>query len=152
MTPIHANCFCFHQHAILLRGDAGSGKSDITLRAIQDAKALLVADDQVNLRIKGNKLFASAPKSLAGLLEIRGLGFLKLPYLEQAEVKLVVDLVASDSIPAFAQEKYESLEGISIPCLKLSANMPSIVHILQLAIQNITNYGFPDETGILNKI
>ncbi len=150
MTLIHANCFRFNQKAILLRGKPGSGKSDITLRAIEEANASLIADDQVKLHVQDHKIFASAPRSLAGLLEIRGLGFLKLPYIEKSEIGLIVDLVESELIPAFAQENYETLDGISLPCIKLDTNMPSIIHILKLASNNIP-YKFPDKNGVLNK-
>jgi HPr kinase/phosphorylase len=35
---------------------------------------------------------ASAPAALAGLLEVRGLGILRLPYLERAALALAVTL------------------------------------------------------------
>ena len=61
--------------AILLQGPPGAGKSDLVLRLLHHGFTL-VADDQV--LIEDN--IASPPESLAGLLEIRGLGIFQLPH------------------------------------------------------------------------
>ncbi|MDR3506017.1 MAG: aldolase [Acidocella sp.] len=73
--------------ALLLLGPAGAGKSDLLLRLI-DRGFALVADDQVLVE---NGL-ARAPEALAGLLEVRGLGIFRLPYLPQARLRLVIQL------------------------------------------------------------
>ena len=54
MVTVHATCIAIDGHGILLRGPAGSGKSDLALRAI-DRGARLVADDQVVLTRHGEK-------------------------------------------------------------------------------------------------
>jgi HPr kinase/phosphorylase len=48
----------------------------------------LVADDQVDI-VDG---IASCPAALAGLLEARGLGIVRLPYRNAARVALIVEL------------------------------------------------------------
>jgi len=53
---------------VLLRGPSGAGKSDLALRLI-DAGAILVADDRVDVFIKGGVAFARAPANIAGLME-----------------------------------------------------------------------------------
>ncbi len=72
---------------MLLFGPPGSGKSDTALRLIERGFCL-VADDRVDIVGK----FASAPKALAGLLEIRGFGIVRLPYTRQVRVRLAVAL------------------------------------------------------------
>jgi len=73
--------------AILLLGPAGSGKSDFLLRLLR-LGFTLVADDQVLIEDG----LARAPESLAGLLEVRGLGLFRLPYLAAATLRLVITL------------------------------------------------------------
>ena len=73
--------------AILLQGPPGAGKSDLLLRLI-DRGFQLVADDQVCIEAH----IASAPAALAGLLEVRGLGIFRLPYIPAARLRLVIRL------------------------------------------------------------
>ncbi len=75
--------------AVLLLGPSGSGKSDLLLRLISQGWQL-VADDQVLVKDG----MASAPASLAGVLEVRGLGLFRLPFIETAQLRLVVRLGA----------------------------------------------------------
>jgi serine kinase of HPr protein (carbohydrate metabolism regulator) len=82
---------------ILLRGPSGAGKSDLALRLI-DQGAVLVADDQVILTPDNGILRVSPPDTLAGLLEVRGVGIVKLDYQPTAWLGLVVDLVSGEDI------------------------------------------------------
>ena len=97
MVTIHGTCVLVGGIGVLLRGPSGAGKSDVALRLI-DGGALLVADDRVELRMVDGRLMASAPAALAGLLEVRGLGIVRLPCDGPAEVGLVVDLVAAAEV------------------------------------------------------
>jgi len=91
MTLIHATCVSVAGAGVLLRGPSGAGKSDLALRLI-DGGALLVADDQVDMRPGPAGPVAHAVPSLAGLLEVRGVGILPVPATETAPLVLVVDL------------------------------------------------------------
>ena len=82
---------------MLLLGPSGSGKSDLLLRLL-DRGFALVADDRVDLQSG----MASAPATLAGLLEVRGLGVMQLPYLERAAVTLAVSLGRGERLPPAA--------------------------------------------------
>jgi HPr kinase/phosphorylase len=73
--------------AVLVAGPPGAGKSDFLLRLIHRGFAL-VADDQVLVE-QGS---ASAPAALAGLLEVRGLGIFRLPFVMSAPLRLVIRL------------------------------------------------------------
>jgi len=124
---VHGTCVAFGPHAALLRGSSGSGKSDLALRFLAlaaegEMAPGLVADDQVLLEVKGDKLLASAPNTLAGKLEVRGLGIMAVPHVEQAQLALVVDLVASDAVPRMPPEPLPrtALLGISVPNLQLA--------------------------------
>jgi HPr kinase/phosphorylase len=76
---------------VLLLGASGAGKSDLALRLI-DNGARLVADDRVLLSVKQGILQASAPPTIRGLIEIRGLGIVKMPVRQSAPVRLAVML------------------------------------------------------------
>lgn len=88
---VHGSCAARDGQAVLVVGPPGSGKSDLVLRLLGRGFAL-VADDQV--RITGDVV--SAPESLAGLLETRGLGITRLPHAATARLALVVELGATD--------------------------------------------------------
>ena len=90
----HASCAARLGLGVLLIGPPGSGKSDLVLRLL-DHGFELVADDRVE--IEGG--IASAPAALAGLLEVRGLGILRLPYRPSAKLVLVVALGRAERMP-----------------------------------------------------
>jgi HPr kinase/phosphorylase len=84
---MHGSCVAKDGDAVLLVGPPGSGKSDLVLRLLACGFEL-VADDQVTI----TNGVASGPAELAGLLEVRGLGIVRLPYRANARLVLVVDL------------------------------------------------------------
>jgi HPr kinase/phosphorylase len=88
---LHASCAARSgpdgYDAVLLTGPPGAGKSDLLLRLI-DRGFQLISDDQVIVEDR----LARAPAALAGLLEVRGLGLFRLPFLATATPRLVVRL------------------------------------------------------------
>jgi HPr kinase/phosphorylase len=84
---LHASCVERAGAGVLLLGGPGSGKSDLTLRLI-DHGFSLVADDRVDIADG----FARAPVALAGLLEVRGLGIVRIPYTAKAALALAIEL------------------------------------------------------------
>jgi HPr kinase/phosphorylase len=91
---LHGTCVARDGAGVLLLGPPGAGKSDLALRLLSRGFDL-VADDQVS--IEGGA--ASAPAPLAGLLEVRGLGILRLPYATRARLALAVALGPSERLP-----------------------------------------------------
>jgi serine kinase of HPr protein (carbohydrate metabolism regulator) len=131
MIMVHATCIAFDGHGILLRGPAGSGKSDLALRAI-DRGAQLVADDQVVLTRDGENLMASAPSSLRGLIEIRGIGIMRMDAAAQVPVALVADLTdAPDRMP---EQRWCEIDGIDISWCAVAAFEASAPAKLRFAL------------------
>jgi serine kinase of HPr protein (carbohydrate metabolism regulator) len=100
-------------------------------------EAWLVADDQVAVEPNGrNELLASPPATLAGKLEVRGLGIMDVPYLEQARLVLAVDLVSESEVPRMPPEPLENIAiaGVSLPLLRLAPFEVSAPLKLKLAI------------------
>lgn len=106
--------------AVLLRGGSGSGKSDLALRLI-GMGAALVADDQVVLSRRDDSVIARAPDSLRGLIELRGLGLVRLESVAMAEVVLVADLVARDAVPRLPEGRRVTLMGCDLAYVQLHA-------------------------------
>jgi HPr kinase/phosphorylase len=92
---IHASCVAIGAKGVLLLGKSGAGKSDLALRLI-DQGARLVADDRTILYVTGGALHARAPASIEGLLEIRGVGIIRLPSRANVKIALVVNLGRED--------------------------------------------------------
>ena len=114
---IHASCAARDTAGVLLTGPAGSGKSDLLLRLL-DRGFTLVADDRVNIEDG----IASAPAALAGLLEVRGLGILRLPHLPQARLALAVDLgSAAERLPCHARHPALGVPSIALDPFTASA-------------------------------
>jgi HPr kinase/phosphorylase len=146
---VHATCVALRPHgtssgrawrAVLLRGPSGAGKSDLALRLIE-AGGRLVADDQTRLTRGGRSLFATAPAALAGLLEVRGVGIVKLArgqLLSRASLSLLVDLVAADRIERLPEPAEETLLEVSLPVLALAPFEVSAAAKLRLALAQIT--------------
>ncbi len=88
---IHATTVAIDGRAVLIQGPSGSGKSDLALRLI-DRGALLVSDDYTELFRRGDTLVARAPATIAGRIEVRGVGIASLLATGETPVALIVRL------------------------------------------------------------
>ena len=101
---LHASCAARRGVGVLIIGPPGSGKSRLVLKLIETG-FLLVADDRVEL----TDAVASAPTGLRGLIEVRGLGLLRLPYLRFCRVHLVAVFQSPERFPS---RTYDGLTGL----------------------------------------
>lgn len=139
---IHATCCARDDGAgpvgVLLLGPPGSGKSDLALRLI-DAGFMLVADDRVDIEGRQDGAYASAPAALAGLIEVRGIGIVRLARtLPRARVALAVALtprVAQERLPEAATT---ALAGHVVPTVAVDAEAASAVARVRLALDVVT--------------
>ena len=126
---IHASAVLIGPKAVLIRGPAGSGKSQLAWELAQGALpfARLVADDRAHIEAKAGRLLVRPAPALAGLIEVRGLGIRRLPYEPVAAVGLVVDLAAPDAdrLPA-PQTGQISLEGVVLPRLAVAPGQSAL--------------------------
>lgn len=122
---IHAGCIVLggaglafgavEDAGILILGGSGSGKSDLMLRLIASG-SVLVADDRTDLTIEEGVLIASPPASLAGLIEVRGIGVIRLPHQARAAIALAVDLIPGEPPERMPQAlRYRLPAGLSMP-------------------------------------
>ncbi len=132
-TQVHATCVGLDGNGVLLRGVPGSGKSDLALRLI-DAGWALVADDRVDLRRAGETLMAAAPPSIAGKIEVRGVGIVRLVAASPTPVRLVIDLVAPEDIERLPEPAATEILGLSLRLVKLAPFENSAVSKVRLAL------------------
>jgi HPr kinase/phosphorylase len=144
MLLLHATSISLNGSAVLIRGASGAGKSSLALQLLEtqgtglggDAIAVaLIADDQTQLMVRQGHVFASPPPTLAGLLEVRGQGILKLPFATDVPLALVVDLkpaAAIERLPDRCDLTTEIL-GIAVPCVAIDPLQPSAAARLRVA-------------------
>ena len=132
--PIHGTCVAIDGAGVLLRGPSGCGKSDLALRLI-DGGARLVADDRVSLGARAGDLVASAPGALVGLLEVRGVGIERLDAVARTTLRLVVDLVAPETVERLPEPATVELCGVVLPLLRLDPFEASAPAKLRLAVR-----------------
>jgi HPr kinase/phosphorylase len=123
---------------VLLRGPSGSGKSDLALRLI-DGGARLVADDQTELRRAGAGITASAPPTIAGLIEIRGIGILPCPSVTSAPLRLVVDLVVPEQVERLPEPRFSRYLDCDIPLIALAPFEASAPAKLRFVLRHINS-------------
>src|SRR5260370_19707363 len=116
---LHATAVAIDGRAVLLRGASGVGKSDLALRLI-DAGARLIADDQSELFRHGDSLIVRAPEAIAGLLEVRGIGIVRLDALADAPVALLVDLVPAETLERLPPRHEEAVLVLALPRIALA--------------------------------
>lgn len=116
---VHASCVAIDGRAVLIGGRPGRGKSDLALRLI-DRNASLVSDDYTFVRRVNGRLLASAPDTIAGKIEVRGIGILEYPAQRDVPVALFVDLDQDpERLPGDRETRM--VAGVSIPVVVLSA-------------------------------
>jgi HPr kinase/phosphorylase len=139
---IHATAVAIDGHAVLLRGSPGAGKSDLALRLI-DAGARLVVDDQSELLRRGDAIIVRPPGTIIGLIEVRGIGIMRIDGLAEAPVALIADLVPPDRIERLPARRREEILGVSLPVIALSPFEASAPIKLRLALRAFTVPGLP---------
>ena len=136
---LHATCVARGGRAALLLGRSGSGKSDLALRLL-DHGFTLVSDDRTLVRREGGLLIASAPPSIRGKIEVRGLGIIEIPSQDDGPVALAVELDVD--IPRLPDDSRERLFlGIAIPLIAVDATTPSAAAKVALALDH---FGLPN--------
>jgi serine kinase of HPr protein (carbohydrate metabolism regulator) len=132
---LHATSVAIGGRAVLLCGPSGTGKSDLALRLI-DRGAILVSDDYTVVKWVDGRLEATAPQTITGKMEVRGLGVVDMPCVDYARVALIIDLTDDiDRMPADPQERL--VAGAGVPVVRLAALEPSAPIKVELALKTM---------------
>ncbi len=135
MTLIHGTCVALDEMAVLLRGPPGSGKSDLAMRLL-DGGARLIADDQTMVESLAGQLTVTAPETIAGQIEVRGVGVLEVETEKSGILGLVVDLV-TDQPERMPEPETAEILGIVLPLLRLDPFEASAAAKLRLAARSL---------------
>ena len=132
---MHASTVARGGRAVLISGPSGSGKSDLTLRLL-DRGFTLVSDDQTIIRREGDRLIASAPATIAGKLEIRGIGIVDMDHDDNVPVALLVELTSDiQRIPDDSRER--PILGVPLPLVGIDATAPSAASKVAVALDRM---------------
>ncbi|MFZ5963978.1 HPr kinase/phosphorylase [Thalassococcus sp. BH17M4-6] len=117
---LHASAVAVKARAALIIGASGSGKSSLALEMMSRG-AVLVADDRVVLTAEPQGIILSAPDSIRGLIEARGLGILRAEVCASARLCCVVDLDQAEP-ERLPPERHTCLLGQTVPLLHNAAH------------------------------
>lgn len=134
---IHATTVASDGRAVLICGPSGSGKSDLALRLI-DRGWQLVSDDQTIVHRSGETLRASAPSTIAGKLEVRGIGIVEMDHVDDVPVRLAVELAGEiQRLPDDSRER--RMLGLAVPLISVDAMTASAAAKVALALERVAS-------------
>lgn len=142
---VHASAVLVGARAVLIRGPSGVGKSRLAWDLISAARAgavafaRLVGDDRVQLQSAHGRLLVRPAETLAGLIELRGVGILRCDYEPCAVVGLVVDLAVADAERLPPRDDAVVLEEIRVPRLAVAPATPALPMILAMVTSGAVN-------------
>jgi len=143
---VHATAVAIEGNSVLLRGPPGAGKSDLALRLI-DGGAQLVADDQAELQLAATRILVRSPTTIAGLLEVRGIGIVRVGALAEAPLALLVDLVSPEEVERLPEPRLEEVLGLAIPLITLAAFEASAAAKIRIAVREFSALRLPAMIG-----
>lgn len=136
MIRVHGTAVALDGAGILLSGPSGAGKSDLALRLI-DEGAALIADDQTELCRVGAGLRMTAPATIAGLIEVRGIGILRVRSAPSAQLRLVATLVLGEAIERLPEPRCRTYLDCAVPEIALAPFEASATAKLRLALRAV---------------
>lgn len=129
---IHGTSVVLGENGLLITGESGSGKSDLALRLI-DSGATLISDDLTICMKKETSIHLFSMEKICGLIEIRGIGLMKVPYIENIKLSMIIQLVDKeiDRLPKIRKKK---LLGLNFPLIKIFSKEASAVAKIKLKL------------------
>lgn len=147
---VHGTCVALscagHTMGVLFQGAPGTGKSSLALRLIDQTgfgtgsaepiQACLISDDQVLLEEFDGVLTATAPDAIKGLLEVRGIGIIKVQTtVAPVRVEMVIAHATSSGIDRIPEPEVIELAGLILPVHRIDLSSPlSAAQVRSLAL------------------
>ncbi len=131
-VTLHASTVAIDGQAVMIEGRSGAGKSDLALRLI-DRGAMLVSDDYTIVSVRDGRLWATAPATIAGRIEVRGIGIVDLPAAPPTPVALIVRL--GTDVPRLPDPHTRLIEEVAIAEIVLEPFHASTPVRIELALR-----------------
>ena len=135
LKRIHSTSVVIDDNGVLILGDSGSGKSDLALRLI-DNGATLISDDISICRKNSNNIYLYCPPEIKGLLEVRDIGVITVPFVEKIKLRLVVNLKSNNN-ERFPKDSCFRILGIKIPIINIEGKNSSAVAKIKVKLNEI---------------
>ena len=135
LKRIHSTSVVIDDNGVLILGDSGSGKSDLALRLI-DNGATLISDDISICRKNSNNIYLYCPPEIKGLLEVREIGIITVPFVERIKLRLVVNLKSNNN-ERFPKNSCFRILGIKIPIINIEGKNSSAVAKIKVKLNEI---------------
>ena len=135
LKRIHSTSVVIDDNGVLILGDSGSGKSDLALRLI-DNGATLISDDISICRKNSNNIYLHCPPEIKGLLEVREIGIITVPFVERIKLRLVVNLKSNNN-ERFPKDSSFRILGIKIPIINIEGKNSSAVAKIKVKLNEI---------------
>lgn len=137
LKTIHSTSVVIEDSGVLIVGDSGSGKSDLALRLI-DSGATLISDDITICKKKEESIFLFAPIQTKGLLEVREIGIITVPYIDNIKLLLIVELTENE-IERLPSKTFRNFMNLKVPKIKIYGKNSSSVAKIKLKLNEIKN-------------
>ena len=134
----HSTSVVIEDSGILIRGQSGIGKSDLALRLI-DSGATLIADDLTICKKNGDYLYLYPHSETKGLIEVREIGIMTVPYVENIKLALVVELV-KEEFERIPRMMSCNILGKKFPIIKIFGKSSSAVAKIKIKLNQIKNH------------
>ena len=132
---LHATSVAIEDNGVAIFGDSGSGKSDLALRLI-DSGATLISDDITVFSKSEKTINLFGVENTKGLLEVREIGIITVPYIEGIRLKLVVRLTDKET-ERIPKKNQTNLLGLKFPKLEINGKNPSSVVKVKVKLNEI---------------
>ena len=132
---LHATSVAIEDNGVAIFGDPGSGKSDLALRLI-DSGATLISDDITVFSKLEKNINLFGIENTKGLLEVREVGIITVPYVEGIKLKLVVRLT-DKVIERIPKTNQINLLGLKFPKLEINGKNSSSVAKVKVKLNEI---------------
>lgn len=154
-TTLHACLLEIYGMGVLLMGESGIGKSEISLDLIKRGHRL-VADDMVEISLVRGNLVGKCPEVLSGMLEVRGIGVIDVGRMfginslkTDSNIDFAVKLVPFDRNQPLerlgVRNDHIEILNVKKPLVELPVSAArSMAQIIETAVTNakLKNYGY----------
>jgi len=131
----HSTSVVIEDCGIMIIGCSGCGKSDLALRLI-DSGATLISDDVTICKKRKNGIFLYSPKETKGLLEVREIGIITVPFTENVKLSLLVELIDKEG-ERMPKRTKNILLGVKIPKIQIFGKNPSSVAKVKFKLNEV---------------